>query len=103
MPATKTFEYKILNSSGKQVKGRLSATNEQAAAQTLRQQGGVPLSITESGTGLRMETKTPRFGGRVSLKDLAVFARQFATMTNSGLSLLRSLAIMEEQSENETF
>jgi type IV pilus assembly protein PilC len=28
--------------------------------------------------------------GRVKLKDLAVFSRQFATMINSGLSLLRS-------------
>src|SRR5919202_6936243 len=36
-------------------------------------------------------------GNRTKLKDLAVFARQFATMTASGISLLRSLSILEEQ------
>jgi type IV pilus assembly protein PilC len=36
----------------------------------------------------------------VKLKDLAVFSRQFATMINSGLSLLRSLTILGEQTSN---
>jgi type IV pilus assembly protein PilC len=102
MVATKTYEYKAIDVNGKQIKGRLDASNEITAAQALRQQGGVPLSITESGTGLSKEITLP-FGNRVTLKDLAVFARQFATMTNSGLSLLRSLSIMETQSENPAF
>jgi type IV pilus assembly protein PilC len=38
---------------------------------------------------------------KVKLKDLAVFARQFATMINSGLSLLRALSILTEQTENK--
>jgi type IV pilus assembly protein PilC len=38
----------------------------------------------------------------VGLKDLAVMARQFATMIDSGLSLLRALAILAEQSSNKT-
>src|SRR5262249_25892384 len=38
---------------------------------------------------------------RVALKDVAVFSRQFATMINSGLSLLRSLAILADQTENK--
>src|ERR1700743_2210276 len=100
MPATKTVEYKILNSNRKQVKGKLDAPNEVAAVQALRQQGSVPLSIQESGVGLQRDVKIPGIGGKVKLKDLAVFARQFATMTNSGLSLLRSLSILEGQTEN---
>jgi type IV pilus assembly protein PilC len=97
MPATKTFDYKVIDVKGKQVKGKLDAQNEAAAAQALRAQGVVPLSITESGIGLNKELTIPGFSGRVKLKDLAVFARQFATMTNSGLSLLRALSILEEQ------
>ena len=69
--------------------------------QALRQQGSVPLSIAQTGTGLQTEIKIPGLGDRVKLKDLAVFARQFATMNDSGLSLLRSLAILEEQTENQ--
>ncbi len=37
---------------------------------------------------------------RVKLRDLAIFSRQFATMIDSGLSLLRALNILAEQSEN---
>jgi type IV pilus assembly protein PilC len=96
--ATKTYEYETVSVAGKKGKGRLDATNEAAAAQILRQQGVVPLSISESGTGLKREIAIPGLSGRVGLKDLSVFSRQFATMTSSGMSLLRSLAVMEDQS-----
>ena len=48
-----------------------------------------------------MEIKLPKLGATVKLKDLAIFSRQFATMINSGLSLLRSLTILEEQTANK--
>ena len=94
---SKQFEYEALDASGKRTKGRIEAASDGAAAASLRQQGVVPLSLIESGKGLRKELQLPGFRGRVSLKDLAIFTRQFATMTNSGLSLLRALAILEDQ------
>ena len=94
---TKTFEYEVVDAAGKKSKGKLEAPNESAVASALRQQGVTPLSINQAGTGLGMEIKIPGLGNRVSLKDLAIFSRQFATMTSSGLSLLRALAILEEQ------
>ncbi|MGE5459660.1 MAG: type II secretion system F family protein, partial [Solirubrobacterales bacterium] len=39
--------------------------------------------------------------GRVKLKDLAVFCRQFATMVNSGLPILRALAILADQTASK--
>jgi type IV pilus assembly protein PilC len=100
MPATKTFEYRTVDVGGKRAKGRVDASNEVAAAQILRQQGVVPLSISESGRGMRKEVSVPGLKGRAKLKDLAVFARQFATMTSSGMSLLGSLAVLEDQTTN---
>jgi type IV pilus assembly protein PilC len=97
MSATKTFEYRIVDSNGKKAKGKIEASNEAAAAQLLRQQGAVPLSIAPSDKFLRKELSIPGFGGRPKLKDLSVFARQFATMISSGMSLMRSLAILEDQ------
>jgi len=94
---TKTFDYEAVDASGKRTKGRIEATTDGVAAATLRQQGVVPLSLIESGKGLRKDLQLPGLGGRVKLKDLAIVVRQFATMTASGLSLLRSLAILEEQ------
>jgi type IV pilus assembly protein PilC len=97
MSATKTFEYQIIDTGGKRGKGKIDASNEAAAAQILRQQGVVPLSISESGSFLRKKISIPGLSGRTTLKDLAIFARQFATMTSSGMSLLRSLAVLEDQ------
>jgi type IV pilus assembly protein PilC len=95
----KTFDYEAVDASGKRTKGKIEATTDGVAAATLRQQGVVPLSLIESGKGLRKDLQLPGLGGRVKLKDLAIVVRQFATMTASGLSLLRSLAILEEQTD----
>jgi type IV pilus assembly protein PilC len=97
MAMTKTFDYQTIEVGGKRTSGRIDASNEVAAAQLLRQQGMVPLAISESSSLLRKQMKVPGLGGRTTLKDLAVFARQFATMAASGMSLLRSLAVLEDQ------
>ena len=98
MAVTKTFDYEIVDAAGKRGKGTIEALNETAAAQALRQQGAVPLAITEqSAIGLRKELSIPGLTGRTTLKDLSVFSRQFATLSNSGMSLLRSLAVLEDQ------
>jgi type IV pilus assembly protein PilC len=59
------------------------------------------VSVRETGSGMNMEITLP-FGGGVKLKDLAVMSRQFATMINSGLSLLRALSILADQTDNKT-
>jgi type IV pilus assembly protein PilC len=97
MPATKTFHYNSIDAAGHKAKGTIEAPNETAATNMLRQRGEVPLEMSAAGQGLNMDLKIPGLGNRVKGKDLAVFARQFATMTASGMSLLRSLAILEEQ------
>jgi type IV pilus assembly protein PilC len=96
---TKTFDYEALDAAGKRNKGKVDASSESTAAAQLRQQALTPLKISEAGKGLQKEINIPGLGGRVSSKDLAIFARQFATMNAAGLSLLRSLAILEEQTE----
>ncbi|AGZ39486.1 type II secretion system F family protein [Actinoplanes friuliensis] len=97
MPATKTFHYNSIDASGRKTKGTVEAANEIAATHLLRQRGEVPLEMSAAGQGLNKDLKIPGLGNRTKLKDLAVFSRQFSTMTASGMSLLRSLAILEEQ------
>ena len=97
MAATKTFQYSSIDSTGRRTKGTVEAANETAAGHVLRQRGEVPLELVQAGQGLNRDLKIPGMGNRTKLKDLAVFARQFATMTASGMSLLRSLSILEEQ------
>ncbi|TXK19983.1 type II secretion system F family protein [Homoserinibacter sp. GY 40078] len=61
-----------------------------------------PVKIQEAaaGTGLNREIELG-FGGKVGLKDLAVLSRQAATMVNAGLSLLKTLSILADQTENK--
>jgi type II secretory pathway component PulF len=104
MPATQqTYAYKARDSKGKMVKGRVDAPSEVAVTTRLRTMGLSPVTITEAngGTGLQRDINLPGFSKAVSLKDLAVMSRQMATMTSSGLTLLRTLNILTEQTENK--
>lgn len=97
------FDYRGRDGSGKLVKGRLDAASEGAVVQRLRGMGVSPIAITEAkpGTGLQTEIKIPGFEKGVGLKDLAIMSRQASTMLTSGLSLLRALTILADQTENK--
>ncbi len=102
--ATK-FEYRAKDSDGKVKKGTIEAPTQTAAATALRGKGLSPLSLSETvaaSSGLKKEIKIPGLTDRVKAKDVAIFSRQFATMINAGLSLLRSLSILSAQTENKT-
>lgn len=103
MATSVAFAYKGRNSAGKVVKGRLDAPSESAAMTRIRTMGIAPISVAEvaAGTGLSREINIPGLTKRVGLKDLAVMSRQMATMTSAGLSLLRTLNILSEQTENK--
>jgi type IV pilus assembly protein PilC len=99
MPTT-AFKYQVRDRNGKLITGELAAETEAALVQRLKSMGYAPVSIEQANTGLNKEIKIPGFGGRVKLKDLAIMSRQFATMINSGLSLMRALTILAGQTEN---
>ncbi|MCW2612644.1 MAG: type pilus assembly protein PilC [Actinomycetota bacterium] len=97
-----TFKYSVRDTGGKLVTGSLEADNQAAVARKLLQMGYAPVSITsDEKKGLQKDVSIPGFKARVKLKDLAIFSRQFATMVNSGLSLLRALAILCEQTDSK--
>ena len=102
MAATTTFSYSVRDRSGKMVSGKIDADSQAAVASKLKSMGYAPVSIVkDSGGGMTTDIKLPSLGAKVKLKDLAIFSRQFATMINAGLSLLRALSILEEQTENK--
>ena len=93
------YAYTGRNAAGRLVKGRVDAPSEVAVASRLRGMGVSPVSITEmaDSAGLRRDIVIPGFTKQVTLKDLAIMSRQMATMIGSGLSLLRTLSILAEQ------
>lgn len=97
-----TYAYKVRDKTGNVVEGVLEADSQALVANKLRQMGYVPVAIARQQTSaMKKEIKIPGFGGKVKLKELSVFSRQFATMINSGLTLLRSLSILAEQTESK--
>ena len=99
MPAT--FQYKVRDNEGRLLQGSLEGDSQNLVAEKLRQMGYVPIAIQQEKAKTHgADLKIPGITDRVKLKDVAVFSRQFATMINSGLSLIRSLSILSEQTEN---
>src|SRR6266568_6761168 len=95
-----TYAYKVRDRAGKIVQGTVEAESETAVVGRLRQMGLAPLLIEEHKESLgKMELHLP-WANLVKPKDIAVMSRQFATMINSGLSLLRALNILAEQTDN---
>jgi type IV pilus assembly protein PilC len=100
MPAT--FQYRVRDTEGRLLQGELEGDNQTLVAEKLRQMGYVPIAIEQDKSkSLSADLKIPGITDRVKLKDVAVFSRQFATMINSGLSLIRALNILGEQTENK--
>jgi type IV pilus assembly protein PilC len=96
-----SYAYKVRTREGRVLDGKMEADGEAAVANRLRGQGMIPISIAKvSKVSMKMEIRLR--DPKVKLKDLAIFSRQFATMIDSGLSLLRSLNILAEQTENPT-
>lgn len=92
----KRFKYKAKEKeTGKAVKGFIQAENEPTAGKLLIEQGYVPQSVVEEGTGL--------FGNknRVTNKDRITFTRQLSTLIGAGLPLATSLRTVIEQTQGK--
>ncbi len=91
------YQYKALTNIGKSVQGVLQANSRAEVLGMLRQQEIYPLSVQEA---QGKDLKTFNLFGNTKVKDLAVFCRQFYTMLNSGISIIKCLEILRQQVEN---
>jgi type IV pilus assembly protein PilC len=91
-----TFAYSAINAQGLEFKGEVTANDPSAAREQLRKQGLLPANLEEVSGGERAGG-----GGKVKQKALQIFSRQFATMIESGLSVVQALVILEDQTEDK--
>jgi len=94
------YAYKVRNPKGAIIEGTMEADSDAAVAVRLNAEHLIPLDIRPATTDT-MRRELHLIPERVKLKDLAIFSRQFATMISAGLSLLRSLTILAEQTSNK--
>jgi len=98
---TQTFKYSYRDSAGKIQNGEIEAPNEAAVSSRLKTMGLAPISIEPVRvSALKKEIKIPGLSEKIKLKDIAILARQLATMIQSGLSIIRALNILAEQTES---
>lgn len=97
MPQTE-YLVKARSRSGRLVESKMKASSESEALTRVRQQGLTPIAVEATNAGMKREIRLTK--GKVKSKDLAIFARQFATMLSSGLPILRCLTILAEQTES---
>src|SRR5438093_8500205 len=100
-----TFKFEAMDTTGGEVKDSVEAASEEEAQQKIRQMGYFVTKITETsagkkkkdrGKGKRKKGQVFTIGG-VSSKKLCTFTRQFSTLQDAGLPVLRSLKILEGQ------
>src|SRR5271166_5316511 len=94
------FTFSGKDASGQKINGERVAANKQALAQALRRERITPGAIREKGKEFSM----PTFGtGKVKVKEVAVFFRQFSVMIDAGLPLVQCLEILASNQENPAF
>jgi type IV pilus assembly protein PilC len=96
-----TFKYTVRDKAGQTVDGTLEGEGKEAVSNRLRQMGYVVVSLEETGGGIIGQMNQIKFGTGVKPKDITIFARQFSTMINAGLSLTKCLSILGQQTESE--
>jgi len=94
------FTFSGKDASGQKISGERVASNKQALGQQLRRERITPGAIREKGKEFVM----PTFGsGKVKVKDIAIFFRQFSVMIDAGLPLVQCLEILAANQESQSF
>jgi len=99
-----TFNYRARDRSGQVLSGSLEASSEDTLVTSLREKGLLVLDIKktrdEKAAGLKRNIS---IFDRIRTRDLVVFTRQFSTLISSGMSLIESLVVLENQTTSEKF
>ena len=90
------YVWEGIDKNGKRVKGEMSGQNDSLIKANLRRQGVNPLKVKKKPKPLFGDS-----GGKITTKDITIFARQLATMMSSGVPLVQSFEIVGRGHENK--
>lgn len=93
------YSYSFMDASGGMQKGTAEAESEEALRRRFSEQGLEIVDLTMIKKRGKSATRVGGFG-RVKLARLAVFCRQFSTMVDAGVSLVRCLDVLSQQQED---
>jgi type IV pilus assembly protein PilC len=93
-----TFAFKAIDLAGVASKGEVDAQDKQAVVDQLKARGLIVVDIKNKAGSKEIEIPGMN---RVKAHDLTVMTRQLATMVSSGMTLLRALYVLEDQTESK--
>ncbi|HST55966.1 MAG TPA: type II secretion system F family protein [Solirubrobacteraceae bacterium] len=93
-----TYVFKAIDFAGVKAQGQVEADSRQAVSDQLKSRGLIALEIGDKHASREIELG---FTKRVNASELAVFSRQLSTMISSGMSILRAMHVLDEQTENK--
>jgi type IV pilus assembly protein PilC len=98
------YNYIAVNQAGKQVRKFIEADTPQQAADRLRASGLRVSELKPAGrySMAALNASLQRMGG-VKAQSLVIFSRQFATMINAGIPVIRCLDVLESQTNDPVF
>lgn len=94
-----SWGYVAIDNTGKELKGSMEAENGELVTRALKNQGLIVLEVKEQGA--MNKDISIDIGGKPKPRDLAVFCRQFASITRAGVSIIETLSMLAEQTENK--
>ncbi|MFH1753708.1 MAG: type II secretion system F family protein [Candidatus Omnitrophota bacterium] len=97
------FVYKAKKGPTEIVEGTIEAPSESSALTKISQLGYFPLSIHKEGEKGTATSSAVKLFKRIRLHDISVFSRQLSDLLDSGLTLLNSLNVIYQQTENRHF
>lgn len=93
------FEYQVRTNAGKQLKGKLTASDKATAMDELRKRGLTVFSLSEQRTSF-LSTEI-YIGNPVKTIHFIIYCRQFATLMRAGVSIVDATRILAEQTESK--
>jgi len=98
-----TYRYNAIDETGNSLSGTLDAESIQNANAILGARGLIPTEISDDkgGGGESLMNKINAMTGGVKIRDLILFTKQFRSMLNAGVPIIRVLQVLEAQTENE--
>jgi type IV pilus assembly protein PilC len=95
-----SFAYSAINAEGAELSGEIQASDLADAREALRGNGLLAEWIRELTSSDDAQSGSVLGRKKVKPKSLQIFSRQFATMIEAGLSVVQSLVILEQQTDD---
>jgi type IV pilus assembly protein PilC len=98
-----TYRYNAIDETGNSLSGTLDAESIQNANAILGARGLIPTDIREDkeGGGGSLLDRISALTGGVKIRDLILFTKQFRSMLNAGVPIIRVLQVLETQTESD--